>query len=177
MAAQRFRYQKAAIFKDYGQAAAGASIFGIPLLFAGGNIYLLAILGGFVALFVGFGVATWRRHKSVIVVTDDAIASEGAKQARITWAGTERVELRYFSNRRGMRAREERNDGERGWMQLRVDGDGATLRIDSNLENFDQVAKRVADAVDRYDLATAHATKSNFAALGMAPDPAWAEEY
>lgn len=173
--AQQFRYPMDAIFKDYAQAAAGVLIFGAPLVLAGGNVYVTVILGGIVLMFLGFGWTTWRRHKSVITVTDDAIQSEGAKAARISWRGVDRVELRYFAARR-VRNRDDRGQEGRGWMQLRLDGEGAVLKIDSALEGFDQLARRVAEATQRYGIKTAPATKSNFAALGLAPDSAWAEE-
>lgn len=160
--------------KDYGQAAVGAVIFGAPLIFAGGNIWIAAIFGGLVLMFVSFGWSTWRRHGSVIVVTEDGIGSEGARNVGISWRGIERVELRYFTTRRERSGRVER--GSSGWMQLRLDGEGVTLRIDSALDGFDQVARRVAEATDRFNLNTTPSTKGNFAALGMAPDRAWAEE-
>ncbi len=171
---QRFRYPKEAMLKDYAQAAAGALIFGIPLIFAAANVYLALILGGIVLMFVSFGWSTWRRHGSVIAVTDDGIWTEGARRAAITWRGVERVELRYFSTRRerGRLAGSERGSG---WMQLRLDGEGATIRIDSTLDGFETVARRVAEATARYGLATTPATKGNFAALGLAPDASWAE--
>ena len=172
---QRFRYPRDAMMKDYLQAGAGTVIFGAPLIFAASNIYLLVILGGIVALFLGFGFSTWRRHQSVIIVTEDGIGMEGARNAGISWRGVDRVELRYFSTRR-QRGREDRGDEGSGWMQLRLDGEGVVLRIDSALEGFDQVARRVAEAIDHFDLATTPATKGNFAALGMAPSRAWAEE-
>lgn len=172
---QRFRYPKDAIFKDYAQAAAGVLIFGTPLVLAGGNLYVTVILGGIVLMFLGFAWTTWRRHKSVIVVTDDAIGSEGAQAARISWQGMERVQLRYFASRR-VRSRDDRGQEGKGWMQLRLDGEGAVLKIDSALDDFEQLARHVAEATQRYGIRTAPATKSNFAALGLAPDRAWAEE-
>lgn len=172
---QRFCYPREAILKDYAQAGAGAVIFGGPLIFAWENIYLTIILGGIVIMFLSFGWSTWRRRNSVIVVTDDGIAMEGARTTRISWREVRRVELRYFSTRR-QRGRTERGEEGKGWMQLRLDGEGSTLRIDSALEGFDQLARQVAAATERHGLATTPATKSNFAALGLAPNPAWAEE-
>ncbi len=170
---QRFRYPRGAILKDYGQAAVGALMFGAPLIFAGGNVYITTVLGAIMAMFLCFGWSTWRRQASVIVVTEDAIGLEGARSARISWPEITRVDLRYFAPR----ARRERGGGEgTGWMQLRLDGGKTTIRIDSALDGFDQVARRVAEATHRHRLAATPATKSNFAALGLAPDQTWAEE-
>jgi len=172
---QRFRYPSQSILKDYGQAVAGVVIFGTPLILAGANIYVAVIFGGIVLMFLGFGFSTWRRQNSVIVVTDDGIGIEGARNAGITWRGVDRVELRYFSTRR-RRGRDERGDEGNGWMQLRLDGDGVTLRIDSALEGFDTAARQVAEAVERFALKTTPATRENFVSLGLAPSPDWAQE-
>jgi len=171
---QRFRYPSEAMFKDYAQAVAGTAIFGAPLIFAGANVYLAVILGAIVLMFVGFGFNTGGRHHSGIVVTDDGIGMEGARNAGISWRGIERVELRYFSTRR-QRGRIERGDEGKGWMQLRLDGEGVTLRIDSALDGFDGVARRSAEAIERFGLNASPTTKGNFAALGLAPDRSWAE--
>ena len=102
---QRFRYAKAAIYKDYAQAAAGVLIFGLPIVLSGGNVYVLAILGAIMLMFAGFGWHTWRRHRSVIAVTEEGVWSEGAIDAAISWRGVERVDLRYFAMRRSGRNR------------------------------------------------------------------------
>lgn len=172
---QRFRYPRQSILKDYGQAAAGVVIFGTPLILAGDNIYVAVIFGGIVLTFLSFGYSTWRRQNSVIVVTDDGIGIEGARKAGISWQGVDRVELRYFSTRR-RRSREDFGDEGKGWMQLRLDGEGVTLRIDSALDGFDQAARQVAAAIVRHDLNASSATKENFASLGLAPSPVWAQE-
>ena len=161
------------MLKDYGQAAAGAVIFGAPLIFAGGNIWIAAIFGGLVLMFVSFGWSTWRKHRSVIVVTDQEIAVEGIGGRAIKWDALDRVELRYFSTRRS-RGQEAAHDRGRGWMQLRLDGEGAVIRIDSALDNFETVALRVAQAVQYYGIDANPTTKVNFAAIGVAPDSSWA---
>lgn len=172
--AQQFRYPTAAIWKDYAQAGVGAAIFGTPLIFAGGNVYVAAVLGAIVLMFLAFGVSTWRRRRSVIVVTDDAIGVEGGREARISWPDIERVELRYFSTRR-QRGRDGGGEWGNGWMQLKLEGGGATIRIDSALEGFDSVARRVAEATERFDIPASPTTKTNFAALGLAPNASWNE--
>ena len=170
---QRFGYPNSAMMSDYLQAAAGAAIFASPLIVAWSNIYLLAILGSIVMLFVSFGWSTWRKHRSVIVVTDQEIAVEGIGGSAIKWDALDRVELRYFSTRRS-RGQEAAHDRGRGWMQLRLDGEGAVIRIDSALDNFETVALRVAQAVQYYGIDANPTTKVNFAAIGVAPDSSWA---
>lgn len=170
----RFHYPRDSILKDYGQSAAGAVIFGAPLILSGGNIYVAVIFGGIVLMFLSFGYSTWRRHHSVIVVTDDGIGVEGARNNGISWQGIESVELRYFSTRK-QRGREDRGDEGSGWMQLKLHGEGVKLRIDSTLDGFDAVARRVANAIDRHDIGISPTTKLNFSSMGVAPNAEWAE--
>ena len=172
---QSFRYPRDAIMKDYMQAGAGVLIFGCPLVLYGPNVYVAGVLGAIVLMFAVFGWSAWRRGRSVIVVTDEAIAIEGAGAVGISWPEIERVGLRYFPVRRG-RGREGADERGGGWMQLKIEGAGAKIKIDSTLNGFDDVARRVAAAIERHHIATAPATKPNFAALGLAPNAAWAEE-
>jgi len=161
--------------RDYAQAGLGAAIFGAPLVLAGPNVYVAVILGAIVLVFVWFGLTTWRRQRSVIVVTDAAISVEGPSSARIFWPDVKLARLRYFPMGRAQRREGQREQGG-GVMQVRLDSEDASIRFDSSLEEFETVARQVADAIHRHDLATAPATKTNFAALGLAPDASWAEE-
>ncbi len=173
-APEQFRYPSRAVMKDYAQAATGALIFGAPLILAGGNIYVATIFGAIVLMFVTFGWSTWRRHRSVICVTDEGIWSEGARTAALRWTDVRQIELRYFATRRG-RGRSERDGGD-SWMQLKLTGDRVAIRIDSSIEGFDRLARRIGRAAQEFDLGATPTTKVNFAAIGAAPDPSWAKQ-
>lgn len=169
-AEQRFGYPSTAIFKDYGQAAAGAVIFGIPLVYARENIYAVVILGAVVSMFLVFGWSTWRRHRTVIAVTDDGIWTEGVRSTALRWTEITRVDLRYFSTRRERGRGGPATDEGSGWMQLRLDGAGGTIKVDSSVEGFRDIANHVVRAIEEQRLTMTDSAKVNLAAMGIAPN-------
>lgn len=169
-AEQRFGYPSGAMMKDYGQAAAGAVIFGIPLAYAHENIYAAVILGAIVLMFLTFGWSTWRRHRTVIAVTDDGIWTEGAKHVALRWTEITRVDLRYFSTKRERGRGGPATDEGSGWMQLRLDGDGGTIKIDSSVDDFRGLANQVVRAIEVHRLTMTESAHVNFAAMGIAPN-------
>jgi hypothetical protein len=161
-----FHYPTKALFKDYIQSLLGAALFSTPLIVAWSNPYVATVLGAIVLMFLSFGFATWRRHRSAIVITDDAIGSVGARVVRLPWDKVEKVDLRYFSTRRE-RGKLNVGDDKGGWMQMKLHGDGVVLRVDSSLQDFEKFARFVAEATDHFRIETTPVTKENFAALGL----------
>jgi hypothetical protein len=174
---QRFSYPSNAMLKDYGQAAAGAVIFGIPLAYAHENIYAVVILGAIVLMFLSFGWSTWRRHGTVIAVTDEGIWSEGAYRAALRWNEITRVDLRYFSTKRERGRGGPATDEGSGWMQLRLDGAGGTIKIDSTVHDFRDLAVRVVRAIEDHRLTMTESAQVNFAAMGLAPNMDGGEDW
>lgn len=116
------------------------------------------------ALFAVFGVRTWRNRAVTVRVDADGIATDGPGAARIAWPDLAHVKLSYFSTRR---------DREAGWMQLKLQSPGATIALNSALEDFDLVCRAAFDAVRAHDIELTDASARNFAALGLgavAPD-------
>jgi hypothetical protein len=173
----RFSYPSGAMYKDYGQAAAGAVIFGIPLVYAHSNIYAVVILGAIVLMFLSFAWSTWRRHRTVIAVTDDGIWTEGASRAALRWTEITRVDLRYFSTKRERGRGGPATDEGTGWMQLRLDGAGGTIKVDSSVHDFRDLATRVMRAIEQHRLTMTESADVNFAAMGLTPNMDGAEEY
>ena len=59
-----------------------------------------------------------------------------------------------------------RADREEGWMQLRLRDARRTIRLDSDLEGFDELVRAVAEEASRRGLALDAASLSNLKALG-----------
>lgn len=59
-------------------------------------------------------------------------------------------------------------------MQLMLKGaggpDGATIRLDSTVEGFSEIARQAASAARAAQIPMSEATKNNFSALGIAVD-------
>jgi hypothetical protein len=151
------RYARPALYADYARAAVGVAVCVLPLLFVASNTVtlLLAALG---ALFLLFGARTALRHATEIVADDAGIAARGPFGCRIGWDRLERLKLAYYATRR---------DRKGGWMHMTLAGDGCTLRLDSSLDRFGDVARLAARAgVDR-GIEVSDATRANFASLDI----------
>lgn len=160
------RYPAKSLRGDYARAGLGLALTGTPLLFAAPPTSLFAIFGGLAALFFVFGLRTWARHMTVVDVTETEISAGGPRfisghlSGRVTlaWKDVRAVKLGYFSTKR------ERTEG---WMHLKLQGKGRTLRLESDLEGFTTIAARALSAATANDLPLNAATLSNFKALGI----------
>ena len=116
-------------------------------------------------LSVGFamhGLGVVRRQRTR-VATDEGGLWFSPPRRHIAWNEITRFGLAYFSTRR---------DGARGWMELKVASPSATLRVDSRLERFDELVRRVWSAASRTGIDVDATTRANLEALGMsAADP------
>jgi hypothetical protein len=153
------RYRARALRGDYIRAGAGLALVGLPLAAApvGAAVW---VLGAMAALFAGFGGRTWLRQKSVYRVDETSIVREGPLGRAVPWEEMTALRLRYYATRR---------DRGGGWMQMTVRGAGATMRIDSTLEGFREVAAAALRAADAAGLTLDAATRENARALGAAP--------
>lgn len=152
------RYPFSEIGADYLRAAAGLALTGGPVLFADLLPAFAILLGGLAVLFAGYGLRTYWRQRTAVEVSDEALRTLGPFGKTVPWAALDDVRLRYFSTRR---------DRAKGWMQLTVKGQNATIHVDSTLEAFEDVARRVVEAAERRGLQLGDATVSNLTALGI----------
>jgi hypothetical protein len=153
----RFTYPKSALFADYARAAAGLIFVGLVILLP----LHWAVAVAFVtiaALLASLGVRTAIRHASRIELSDDGIALRGPIDRVIAWSELNGLALRYFSMRR---------DRKHGWMELRLQGGGRRLGIESQIQGFNEIVERAADAAGKRGLALDAATETNLAAMGV----------
>jgi len=154
----RHTYPPSALVGDYLRAAVGffpiIAVLGIEPV----GIVGATTLGGFAALFAVFGIRTALRHCTFIEVTEAALQSSGLWRTSISWSKLDRMKLSYYSTRR---------DGRGGWMQLKLGAGRSTLRIDSRVEGFSELAIASAKAADARGLSLDPATSVNLQALGV----------
>lgn len=151
-------YPLSKIGADYLRSAIGAILCLLPLAFGTplkGGVWLLVLLA---SMFVLFAVRTFARQITRVWVSDEGIAVSGFIKQILRWEMLSEVTLSYYSTFRGR---------GQGWMQLRLRGDGQTLRLESSLEGFDQVARYAVDAARRNGLALQPSTVKNFSAMGI----------
>jgi len=159
------RYPLSRLAGDYARSAAGLALTGLPAAslpaFSTGSI----VLGSLAALFLGLGAHAATRQATRVVVTGEYIESRPFA-ARLAWSELTQVKLAYYSTRR---------DRRDGWMQLVLKSDRRTLRVDSRLEGFDEVAREAARAACARGLELTPTSASNFQALGIELEPGVAE--
>lgn len=162
---QTLRYARPALYADYARAAVGVVVCFLPMLLIASNAFTwsLAALG---VVFLVFAGRTGIRHATEIVVDGSGIAAQGPFGGRIAWDKLARLKLAYYATRR---------DRKGGWMHLTLAGEGRTLRLDSSLDGFDEIARLAARAGVSNQLEVSDATRANFAAMDI-PFPSSAIE-
>lgn len=167
------RYAAGALRADFLRAGSGLALTALPLaLVPAGSVgfWILALLA---ALFIAFAWRTLRRQQTRIAVDDDAVSILAPRQARLAWRDLGQVKLSYYSTKM---------DRAGGWMQLQLkpdqtaggDGVARAIVIDSTLDDFLDIARRVADVAEARRLPLSASTVANFAAIGITvtpPDP------
>ena len=150
------RYPKRALIEDYARGAAGLVFLVIALV---PMHWVLHLVFGLVAvLLLSFGVRTFLRGQSRIVLDENGIAVIGPRSKRLAWAALDGLKLRYFSTRR---------DRKRGWMELTLSGAGTRLAIESQIEGFETIVRQAATAAKARDLTVDPSTEGNLAALDV----------
>jgi hypothetical protein len=160
-----YRYPRGALSGDFARAGIGLAITVVPALAIPLMSPAQLIFGPLVLLFLVFGIRTWQRSVAVIAVTAHGISLSAPWQARLAWHNLKAVRLNYYSTR---------FDRSGGWMQLMLKGEGgpdsATIRIDSTLDGFSEIARQVAVIARANRVALSEATRNNFSALGITVD-------
>ena len=154
------RYRRAALRADYLRAGAGLALTAAPLAAAPMGAVPAALLGGCALLFAGFGARTWVRQNSRIRIDERGIARDGPFGKLLPWDELGGLTLRYYATRR---------DRSGGWMQLTLNATGATMRIDSTIEGFRDIAAAALSAAEARGVAISAATAENARVLGVAP--------
>jgi hypothetical protein len=162
MTLQQLRYRPAPLYADYARAGAGLLMTGLPPLLLNVHSAVALFLAVCAALFAAFGFRTAQRHATVVELTDHGLAVRGPLGTVIPWNELSRVTLRYYSTRR---------DRGQGWMQLTLRGRDRSVRLESTLDRFDDVAEQAACAARANGLDLSDSTLANFAALGIDADP------
>ncbi len=155
----RHAYPGSALLGDYMRAGVGL-IIAIALLIAAAPIGAVSgtIFGGAALLFAAFGLRAALRHATQIEASETGVSASGPHAARIAWIELDRLSLAYYSTRR---------DRRDGWMQLELHGGGASIRLDSRVDGFEQLVERSARAALARGLELSTATAANLEALGI----------
>lgn len=154
MSALEFRYQPSALWTESIKAFAGAGVcaaLGLALAFTwfpAGLVYLLGLA------FAWYGVLTALRTRMRIEVSAEGLR-ELPSGRLLPWREVLGLQLVYYSTRR---------DREDGWMELTLRAQAQTWRVDSRLDDFQELVRLVlretTDNQLELDPATAHNLKA-----------------
>jgi hypothetical protein len=155
--AMTYRYPWRAMLPDYARAALGMTCTITPLLLMDlpAPVRIVVIL--VVMIFTAFAIQAVLRHATRILVSEREISARPLGK-RLAWDSLTRLKLAYFSVRR---------DGRSGWMELKMQSGGQTLRIDSRLDGFTEVVRQAAAAASDACLHLDPTTLSNLANLDI----------
>ena len=98
-----------------------------------------------------------------VAVGAEGIARSSFRTRALAWNQLEKLTLRYFGTRRQHR-------GGSGFMVLTLGGPPGSMSFESDLEGFDDVARRAAAAAKRNGVSLDPASAGNLLALGVDPD-------
>jgi len=153
-------YPLRAVASDYAGATAGLGVSLGLIAFVRLAAPVAWVLAGCAMLFLVYFSRTVCRQLTRIELDENGIRAVGpavlTSGAAIRWDDLRALRLDYFSTRA---------DRERGWMQLKLADAQHTIRIDSDLDGFTQVAERAAREAARLELALEPGTVSNLQAL------------
>lgn len=143
---------------DYLRGSGGAALCAAPLVIADSVTIASYFLWPLVILFGGFVVRTALKQFSYISVEPEGIRSAGILRKEIRWEDLRRIRLRYFSTKR------DRTDG---WMQVKVSAGRRSLEFDSTLTDFEDLARKLAEAGVRFRAEMDETTRANFELMGI----------
>ena len=146
------------MLSDYLVSGGGLALAVPPLVVFDLPSVTFWILGLLSAGFAIHGLGVIRRQRIRVESDEDGLRFSPPGR-HIAWDEITRFGLSYFSTRR---------DGARGWMELKVASPGATLRVDSRLDRFDELVERTWRAASRCGVEPDLTTRANLEALGMA---------
>jgi hypothetical protein len=152
----RHRYPLRALWRAYAGSAAGAAAALGLLGFAQLAAPVAWAAAAAAALFLVYFARTVCRQLTHIELDETGIRARGPTGAAIRWEELRSLQLEYYSTRR---------DREEGWMQLKLRDAQHTIRIDSQLDGFAELARQAARAAAARGLALEASTLGNLAVL------------
>lgn len=161
----RLYYPLSRLWPDYLRAGFGLVICLGLVLFAAPQSVIFALLVGLSLLFAWLGAATVWRQQIEIELDASGVVRRSLLAGRLglgrwglgrtvalPWPAIKAVALRYYSTRR---------DRSEGWLQLTIEAEGGTLRVDSTLIGFPSLVERTFAAAERNGVIVSETSRLN----------------
>ena len=159
-----YRYPPSAVMGDYLRSAVGLAVGLGVLLTVPISTVILIVFGGLTVIFLLFGLRTLQRHLTQITLDQDGILRRDLVSQTLRWQDLEYLRLRYFGTHRQQRG------GSGGFMQLSLRGQGRRMKIESDLEGFEDVTRLAAAAARTNGVSLDPTSAGNLLAMGIDPD-------
>ncbi len=157
-----FRYPARALLADYLRGAIGSVVCAGPIFLVKPSPAVASVLCAAALLFLVYFARTVCRQLTHIELDETGIRAKGPLGAPIRWENLRSLRLDYYSTR---------SDREGGWMQLRLRDARRTIRIDSEVDGFAELAGTIAAEARRRGADLDESTRGNLQLLGIG-DPA-----
>jgi hypothetical protein len=185
MAASWLRYPREALAADYLRAGGGLAAGGLLAASGPGTLGIL-LSGALLLLFGAYGLRTFRQQRLRLRLSAQGVTIAGWRAASLPWDRLRVLSLRYYASGRQRRRgparagikdwRERSNDstelrsalGRGGFLQLLLKSEETTLKVESSLEGFTQLATAALAAARANGLLLDSVTTGNLAELGLA---------
>ena len=157
------RYPFSALFWDYARGIAGVVICVVILVTNEWRNQLVWLFVGLTILFAIYTMTTIAKNVARFRVSEEGIECGGFRKQSIRWGDLSELALRYYPTSRSRK---------KGWMTLTLkaqasSGSPASLKVESNLPGFTEIATRAAWAAKENKLMVDRVTADNLAALGV----------
>jgi hypothetical protein len=160
------RYPLSALVWDYARGITGIVICVVILVTNEWHNQLLWLFVGLTILFAIYTMTTLAKNLAWFRVSEEGIECGGLRRQSIRWGDLSELALRYYPTSRSRK---------KGWMTLTLktagspgkSGSQASMKIDSNLPGFSEIATRAAWAAKENKLMVDRVTADNLAALGV----------
>jgi len=152
------RYPVRAVSADYARGLAGILLTAGPLAVVTLEKALGWVLAAGLALFLVYFARAVVRHLTRIEWSESGIVARGPFGQAVAWDDLHSMKLRHYTTK---------SDRTGGWMQLDLGTRRSSVRIDSRLECFAEIAATAAAQLRSRGRALDEATRVNLAALGV----------
>jgi hypothetical protein len=160
------RYPLSALVWDYVRGIAGIVICIVILVTNEWHNQLLWLFVGLTILFAIYTMTTLAKNLAWFRVSEEGIECGGVRRQSIRWGDLSELALRYYPTSRSRK---------KGWMTLTLRSrggrgtarGGTSMKIDSSLPGFPEIATRAAWAAKENKLMVDRVTADNLAAIGV----------
>ena len=159
-----YRYPPSAILGDYLRAAIGLAVGLGVLATVPASTVILLVFGGLTVIFLLFALRTLQRHLTQITLDQEGIFRSDLVSQTLHWRDLRDLRLRYFGTRR------QHGSGGGCFMQLSLRGRGRRMKIESDIEGFEDITRLAAAAAKTNGVSLDPASAGNLLALGIDPD-------